>query len=747
MMSNPLSIDQNFNALSLKDLLEARDLYHTHLLHKQNVIATAIGRYLIRKSDPWPAPADKPAKKSLKKSQQAADKPAVRGRRTLDNSEVRPYSWPCILVFVDHWVDRDKFGHARNQLDSEEIVPKTLYLPDGRTVPVCIVEAPKQEVVDSHASQALFPDHLIGGGFPLVLQVQQQQHIASVGGLVTDGHLVYALTNRHVTGAPGEPVYSIIGGELVKIGKSSAKQLTRMPFEEVYNLWPGKHVFVNLDIGLIEIDDKNAWTAQIFGIGQMGPLADLSVNNLSLKLIGAKVRAFGAATGQMKGAIHALFYRYKSVAGSEYVSDFLIGPRDEKPFKTNPGDSGTLWMLDFEEETTNPKSQLMPIAVQWGGHVFLDQTGSSQRSYALATCLSTVCNLLEVDVIRDWNIGQTEYWGEMGHYTVGAKACEILSEPGLRRLMEANHDRVGFPDDVLGDPSRYQIHQAHYTFVPLADVADNVWRNSRPSDSNNHFADLDEPGGPGEYEGRTLLQLCQNPNNISVEVWSRFYDDLGETRPGALPFRVWQFYNEMVKFLSAGNRPDIARFVCAAGCLAHYIGDACQPLHISRLHHNFPGMSGSVPAKVHSVFETTMLNGHAAEIVAGLNRRLRRTRVRPSFAGQGGKGAAIRVIQLMRETVQRIPPEAICNAYNQEHSPAARSNRLWNDFGEATMDSLVEGIKCLGDIWESAWQEGGGNQIAQSRLRAISTDTLSRIYRDRNFVVSLSLSHMGDILT
>ena len=29
-------------------------------------------------------------------------------------------------------------------------------------------------------------------------------------------------------------------------------------------------------------------------------------------------------------------------------------------------------------------------------------------------------------------------------------------------------------------------------------------------------------------------------------------------------------------------------FLCAAGCLAHYVGDACQPLHISRLHHGQP---------------------------------------------------------------------------------------------------------------------------------------------------------------
>jgi len=36
---------------------------------------------------------------------------------------------------------------------------------------------------------------------------------------------------------------------------------------------PGKNVFVNLDIALGEVEDVHAWTAQIFGIGTLGPLA------------------------------------------------------------------------------------------------------------------------------------------------------------------------------------------------------------------------------------------------------------------------------------------------------------------------------------------------------------------------------------------------------------------------------------------------------------------------------------------
>src|SRR5258707_745085 len=79
---SPLSAQQNFQSLSLKDLLEARDLYHWHLSNKANVVGTAVGLYLIRKSDSWP------------RDHAAADEDSshhAKGIRTFENSEVRPY--------------------------------------------------------------------------------------------------------------------------------------------------------------------------------------------------------------------------------------------------------------------------------------------------------------------------------------------------------------------------------------------------------------------------------------------------------------------------------------------------------------------------------------------------------------------------------------------------------------------------------------------------------------------------------
>ena len=133
-MTDDLQLVQDFNLLSVKDLLEARDQYHVHLMHKRNVVATAVGRYLIRKNEPWPT-GD-----STHQGNKRAPQPAhVKEPRTLANSEVRDYSWPCVLVFVSKWIERGDFGGKGH--DPAEIVPSALYMPDGRVVPVCVVQA------------------------------------------------------------------------------------------------------------------------------------------------------------------------------------------------------------------------------------------------------------------------------------------------------------------------------------------------------------------------------------------------------------------------------------------------------------------------------------------------------------------------------------------------------------------------------------------------------------------------------
>ena len=50
----PQNDSNDFSSLSLKDLIEARDVYHFHLMNKANAIGTAVGLYLIRDREAWP---------------------------------------------------------------------------------------------------------------------------------------------------------------------------------------------------------------------------------------------------------------------------------------------------------------------------------------------------------------------------------------------------------------------------------------------------------------------------------------------------------------------------------------------------------------------------------------------------------------------------------------------------------------------------------------------------------------------
>src|SRR6185295_5691299 len=280
-MQDIFNSTRGYSSLSLKDLLEAREQYHFHLMNKDNVVATAIGYYRIRRADPWPS----------EKDPQAGERKRSTDERTLSNSEVRPYSWPAVLVFVNRWMTEEELFRR----DPTSIVPKTLFLADGRKVPVCVIYAPVESVTNDEVIEENlnFPRNLISGGFPLFTETQKQKRIASVGCLVSDGHTTYALTNKHVAGEEGTPIYSKLAGADLQIGRTSKISAGRVPFGEVYEGWPNVNTYINMDVGLIEVDDINQWKTEVYSIGTMGRLADLHTGNFNLNLIGAKVIGYG----------------------------------------------------------------------------------------------------------------------------------------------------------------------------------------------------------------------------------------------------------------------------------------------------------------------------------------------------------------------------------------------------------------------------------------------------------------------
>ncbi len=205
------------------------------------------------------------------------------------------------------------------------------------------------------------------------------------------------------------------------------------------------------------------------------------------------------------------------------------------------------------------------------------------------------------------------------------------------------------------------------------------------------------------------------------------------------------------------------RFVAAAGVLAHYVGDASQPLHCSYLHHGVPpmrkvsGRSYPLPrdseefkefkesreAKIHAIYEETMLEVDTASALAAIDEELSaRDAVRVE---KSGHGAAKAVIALMSDAQDRLAPMTIIEADDPAQGPTARANALWKNrrIQKATIASLADSVLVLAALWSAAWAAGKGADVPKSKIRPYKEEELEPIYRrDRKFVPSLSLDEM-----
>jgi hypothetical protein len=772
----------DFSSLSLRDLIETREAYHVHLSHLPNVVGTGIGRYLIDAHD-WlahnPPDVERPA---------SAPRPAE--PRTLRNSIVRSWSWPCVLVFVRDWV--------RSAALAPDAIPKRLYLPDGRQVPTCVVLAPPDEALPPPvdlATAVQFSSDLLGGGYRCERDAQGTVALGTLGCLVRREGTYFALTNKHVTGGAGEAVYVRLRGEAVRVGVAEGASLAKKPLSELFPGFATSHTLVNMDAGLVRIDDVSRWTSQVFGIGEVGEVFDATTSTLTLDLIGLPVRAFGGVSGVIEGEIKALFFRYQSQGDYDYVSDVLIGPRtapaSSAPLtagtpraETHPGDSGTVWFYDPPSRPRPPgrgkgpqpvrldppprgsrARRLRPIAMQWGGQRVLLPDGE-RHAFALGTFLSTICRTLDVEIDRGWSTGHDEYWGKIGHFAVGWKACGLVTGP-LGTLMKANQARIGFDNADLGRGSEFRMGRDG--FVPLADVPDYVWVGAsqhvpaRKAEPGQHFADIDVAAIDG---GPSLLQACRaDARKVDPAVWRDYFKGFADAgcgpEEGALPFRVWQLFDLMVE--SLGKKKDVKRFVAAAGVLAHYVGDASQPLHSSYLHHGrlpmvavgpreypvahdspaYRAYAASPPAKVHGLYEERMLEIDAPSALAAIDEGLAGVGV-PADVGSGWR-AACATFALMSDAHDRLPPETIVDADDPSLGDRRRAERLWArpKIRAETVASLAASTVLLARLWASAWRLGNGKAIAASKLRAFPEAEIEALYRSATFAPALTLDEMA----
>jgi hypothetical protein len=138
----------------------------------------------------------------------------------------------------------------------------------------------------------------------------------------------------------------------------------------------------------------------------------------------------------------------------------------------------------------------MPIAVQWGGHSILSHgpslgMGRSASSvYALASSLSAALNILDVELVVDWQ--SYLYWGDVGHYLVAFKvahlcyvahihpimqAIGIVQDPTLKGILAEHMHAITFSEAAVAKgKSNGGVTVPPGQYVPLADVPDLAWK-------------------------------------------------------------------------------------------------------------------------------------------------------------------------------------------------------------------------------------------------------------------------------
>jgi hypothetical protein len=154
---------------------------------------------------------------------------------------------------------------------------------------------------------------------------------------------------------------------------------------------------------------------------------------------------------------------------------------------------------------------------------------------------------------------------------------------------------------------------------------------------------------------------------------------------------------------------------------------------VSRLHHGEPDDPSD--DGVHEAYETTMLDQFAADVVSGVNDAL--DGYHAGDAGgpdliKGSDNAADTVVALMKRTIAAIAPRDILDVYDS-HPGAGRTKALWAAFRPATIQRLADGARTLAVIWRSAWEEGGGEELAAAKMTAQSTSALQKLYEDKTF--------------
>ncbi len=250
-------------------------------------------------------------------------------------------------------------------------------------------------------------------------------------------------------------------------------------------------------------------------------------------------------------------------------------------------------------------------------------------------------------------------WGRDGHSLINRTSVRHL--PGSMLLF-------------IQDSSFFQQHASDADVRRTGDTAffSEQWR---------HFLDIDDYPN---YQNlpRSLDTL------IRLYGWERVKEN------GTNPWATLWFYDSLVAQLGHADWPAAKQ---TAADIGHYVGDAHQPLHVTKNYNGqLSGQSG-----IHSRYESTMLSATVLNSIAILPDSVSYIANRMEFIFD-----YLLLSNSYVDTVLQADLYAKSLSGGSTSSPAYY-NALWSRTQRITVDEMQRATKAIASFWYSAWVDAG----------------------------------------
>jgi hypothetical protein len=216
------------------------------------------------------------------------------------------------------------------------------------------------------------------------------------------------------------------------------------------------------------------------------------------------------------------------------------------------------------------------------------------------------------------------------------------------------------------------------------------------SDADNRRTD-DTTSLYGE-KWRHFLDIDDYPNfrNLpqSLDTLIALYGLVRVKNNGTNPWTTLWFYDSLVAQLRRGDWTNAKH---TAADIGHYVGDAHQPLHVTKNYNGqFTGQSG-----IHSRYESTMLSSTYFLSALAI------TPDSVQYVGNRWEFVFLYLLHSNNLVDTVLQGDIFAKSVSGGNINATYYNALWNRTRRITLDQMQRGTKALAAFWYSAWVDAG----------------------------------------